>query len=79
MRKKFDPLWEIVDERVGLQGSCDIKTLFCPRCQVAVELPQVAEPGWRFSCGLCGAQCEVALAGSIADDGSSKVVARLAE
>ena len=52
----------------------------CPKCHVAVDLPERgASAGQRFRCGLCGALCEVAPSGSVADDGTAEIVARLAE
>jgi hypothetical protein len=54
MTKKYDPLWEIVDEKVALQGQePDVDTL-CPHCHVLVHLGGAAESGDQFACGLCG-------------------------
>jgi len=57
--KKYDPLWEIVDEKIALQGQeVDIDAP-CPFCHVTVHLPVGAEAGARFACGLCGGVSEV--------------------
>lgn len=53
MKKRYDPLWEIVDEKVGLQGQGGGVDVNCPRCHVAVHLESEAKAGDRFSCGLC--------------------------
>jgi hypothetical protein len=77
--KKYDPLWEIVDERISLQGVEAARTVMCPECHVAMDLPVSAQVGTQFRCGLCGVLCEVAAPGLVADDGTAQVVARLAE
>ena len=79
LKKKFDPLWEIVDEQVSLQGHGSIKSVRCPRCHVSVELPDEVKAGARFRCGLCGAPSEVTSAESVADNGATEIAARLAE
>ncbi len=54
MTKKYDPLWEIVGEKVALQGQeLDVGTQ-CPQCHVMVRLGATAGVGDRFGCGLCG-------------------------
>jgi hypothetical protein len=77
--KKYDPLWEIVDEKISLQGVDPVSILVCPECHVTVDLPKSAQSGARFHCGLCGALCEVAAPGLVADDGPAEIIARLAE
>jgi hypothetical protein len=79
LKKKYDPLWEIVEEKVSLQGSEDTKPVKCPWCHVSVDLPGQVRPGERFLCGLCGAICEVTPGSLVADDGSAEVTAHLAE
>ena len=79
MKKKYDPLWEIVDEKVNLQGSQSTRTVVCPGCHIAVDLPERVQVGERFRCGLCGALCEVASDRLVADDGTTEIVARLAK
>jgi hypothetical protein len=59
LKKRFDPLWEIIGEKVYLQGMSLTPAASCPRCHVLVELPQGSTRGERFRCGLCGALCEV--------------------
>lgn len=79
MKKRYDPLWEVVDEKVSLQGSEKSQTVVCPRCHVRVELPARARAGTRFRCGLCGTLCEVAEGVSVAHDGTTEIATRLAE
>ncbi|MCE5253802.1 MAG: hypothetical protein LLG45_06290 [Actinomycetia bacterium] len=58
-KKKYDPLWEIVHEKVALQGQePDVDTL-CPHCHVTVHLGSAARPGESYACGLCGGVSEV--------------------
>ena len=59
MTKKYDPLWEIVDEKVALQGQEPDVDTPCPHCHVIVHLGGSAEMGDRFACGLCGGVCTV--------------------
>ncbi len=59
MKKRLDPLWEIVGEKVYLQGLGASPAASCPQCHVMVELPREPKRGERFRCGLCGALCEV--------------------
>jgi hypothetical protein len=77
--KKYDPLWEIVGEKISLQGVDPARSLLCPECHVTVDLPKSAQAGARFHCGLCGALCEVAALGLVADDGPAQIGARLAQ
>jgi ribosomal protein S27AE len=53
--KRYDPLWELVDEKIGLQGQGVDVDVKCPRCHVVVHLGSGTKAGARFSCGLCGA------------------------
>jgi hypothetical protein len=77
--KKYDPLWEIIGEKISLQGVDAARTAVCPECHVTVDLPGSAQAGAHFDCGLCGAMCEVAAFGLVADDGTAQIVARPAE
>ena len=79
MKKKYDPLWEIVGEKVNLQGSASATTIKCPNCHVPLDLPGQVRPGRRFRCGVCGALCEVGREDLVADDRTPKVTAHLAE
>ncbi len=79
MKKRFDPLWEIVDEKVSLQGSEGTKTIKCPQCHVTLDLPARVRSGDPFHCGLCGARCELSAEMLVADDGTAKAVANLAK
>lgn len=58
-RKKFDPLWEIVDEKRALQNEEPHVDLPCPHCQVLLELGPAARLGEKVTCGLCGGTSEV--------------------
>jgi len=58
-KKKFDPLWEIVDEQIALQGQEPDVDLPCPHCHVLLHLGSVAQTGQRVTCGLCGGSSEV--------------------
>jgi hypothetical protein len=53
-KKKFDPLWELVDEKIALQGQEPDVDVPCPHCHVIVHLGASAEAGQRVTCGLCG-------------------------
>jgi hypothetical protein len=59
VKKKYDPLWEVVDEKIGLQGEVGHSDAGCPHCHVVVHLQAGTMPGDRFCCGLCGTLCEV--------------------
>ena len=59
LKKRYDPLWQIVDEKVALQGSECEAPVECPSCHVSLVLSGDIEGGRRFRCGLCGALCEV--------------------
>ena len=58
LKKRHDPLWEIVGEKVPLQGSESTLNVVCPHCHVTVQVPDSIIPGQRFKCGLCGGSCE---------------------
>jgi ribosomal protein S27AE len=58
-KKKYDPLWEIVDEKVALQGAEPDVDALCPSCHVTVHLGLGAKAGERYECGLCGGVSEV--------------------
>ena len=58
-KKKYDPLWEVVGEKVPLQGGVPDVDVPCPHCGVTVHLGSVAKPGERYACGLCGGVSEV--------------------
>jgi hypothetical protein len=59
MKKRYDPLWEIVGEKVSLQGEEVARNISCPRCRVLLGVPVDAAVGTVFCCGLCGATCRV--------------------
>jgi ribosomal protein S27AE len=58
-KKKYDPLWEIVDEKVALQGAEPDVDAQCPSCHVTVHLGLGAKAGERYECGLCGGVSQV--------------------
>jgi hypothetical protein len=58
-KKKFDPLWEIVDEKIALQGQEPDVDLPCPHCHVLLHLGADAKGGQKVTCGLCGGVSEV--------------------
>jgi hypothetical protein len=57
--KKFDPLWEIVDEKVALQNAEPDIDAPCPYCNVPLHLGAVAPKGAKVTCGLCGGTSQV--------------------
>lgn len=62
-KKKYDPLWEIIDEKVALQGvEPDIDAL-CPYCSVTVHIAGSLADEGLVECGLCGSLSTVARAG----------------
>ena len=63
-KKQFDPLWEIVDEKVPLQSEPDIDGV-CPHCAVKVHIGSDLLSGERVECGLCGGLSEVVRTGEI--------------
>lgn len=58
-KKKYDPLWELVGEKVALQGQEPDVDVPCPHCGVLVHLGKSAKVGERCTCGLCGGVSEV--------------------
>jgi hypothetical protein len=58
-KKKYDPLWELVDEKVALQGVEPDADATCPYCHVTVHLGLQASAGEYVECGLCGGVSEV--------------------
>lgn len=58
-KKKYDPLWQIIDEDVPLQGAEPDVDATCPWCRVTVHLGKDTAPGTTYECGLCGGQSEV--------------------
>ncbi len=58
-KKKFDPLWEIVDEKVALQNEEPDLDTPCPYCHVLLHLRAGIWSGERVTCGLCGGSSEV--------------------
>ena len=60
-KKKHDPLWEVVDEKIALQGQEPDVDVPCPHCGVLVHLGGSAKAGERYACGLCGGKSEVVL------------------
>jgi hypothetical protein len=57
--KKFDPLWEIVDEKIALQNTQPDVDVPCPHCGVPLHLGVDVLKGRRVTCGLCGDEAEV--------------------
>ena len=57
--KKFDPLWEIVDEKIALQNVEPGVDVPCPQCGVPLHLGAGVPKGRRVTCGLCGGGSEV--------------------
>jgi hypothetical protein len=53
-KKRYDPLWELVDEQVALQGAEEDVDAKCPYCHVNLHVGLRAETGERYECGLCG-------------------------
>jgi len=70
-RKKYDPLWEIIDEKVPLQEALPDVDAVCPHCNVRVHVGREAAEG-RYSCGLCGGVFKVSHSGA----GTTLVLAR---
>lgn len=59
-KKKYDPLWEIVDEKITLQGvEPDIDGI-CPDCGVRVHIGASLRVGEQVECGLCGSLLRIA-------------------
>lgn len=59
-KKRYDPLWEIVDEQITLQGAEPDVDRRCPHCNVIVHLGPLTKVGERYECGLCGGVSQVA-------------------
>jgi hypothetical protein len=57
--KKFDPLWEIVDEKIALQNTEPEVDAACPYCHVTLHLGSAVLAGETVDCGLCGGRSEV--------------------
>jgi len=58
-KKKFDPLWEIVGEKIPLQGQEPGVDLPCPHCHVPLHVGPAAREGQRVTCGLCAGSSQV--------------------
>ena len=54
MAKKYDPLWEIIDEKVALQDQEPDVDLPCPYCHVLLHVGEALSEGRTVTCGLCG-------------------------
>lgn len=65
MAKKYDPLWEIVGEKVPLQGTEPDIDARCPNCHATVHLGVAAEAGDKVACGLCGEPLVIAQEGGV--------------
>jgi hypothetical protein len=63
-KKQYDPLWEIVDEKVPLQGGEPDIDSVCPHCNVRVHLGPDLKSGETVECGLCGGLSRIASDGS---------------
>jgi hypothetical protein len=59
-KKRYDPLWEIVDEKVALQGGEPELLGHCPHCNVTLRFSAETKAGDRYECGLCGGLSEIA-------------------
>jgi hypothetical protein len=64
--KKYDPLWELVDEKVALQGQEPEVQAHCPHCNVNLTLGPAVVEGTRVACGLCGGASKVVLQNGVA-------------
>ncbi len=58
-KKQYDPLWEIIDEKVALQGVEPDVDSVCPFCHVKVHIGLALQAGERVECGLCGTVSEI--------------------
>lgn len=58
-KKTYDPLWEIIDEKVPLQGAEPDIDAKCPWCHVTVHLGKRTAQDGPFECGLCGGISEL--------------------
>jgi hypothetical protein len=52
--QKYDPLWELVGQKVPLQGTVVCVDSRCPNCHVIVHVGAELAPGDKVECGLCG-------------------------
>lgn len=52
--KKYDPLWELVGEKVALQGAEPDVDTRCPECHVILHVGPDLQTGDSVECGLCG-------------------------
>jgi hypothetical protein len=52
---KYDPLWELVGEKVALQGVGEDIDVRCPECHVILHVQPELASGEAVECGLCGA------------------------
>jgi hypothetical protein len=59
VKKRYDPLWEIVGEKIGLQGQESAQGISCPRCGVSLSIPAGTGAGAVFCCGLCGTTSKI--------------------
>jgi uncharacterized paraquat-inducible protein A len=57
--KKYDPLWEIVDEKIPLEGAEKDVDTRCPECHVILHVAPELATGDEVECGLCGAPLTV--------------------
>jgi hypothetical protein len=64
--KKYDPLWELVGEKVALQGHEPGVDAHCPHCNVNLHLAPTVENGQRIACGLCAGVSTVTAQGGAA-------------
>jgi hypothetical protein len=71
-KRKYDPLWELVNEKVPLQGTAPDHDALCPHCNVTLHLGSEGRPGRKIECGLCAGRSEV-----VEEDG--KVMLRATE
>jgi hypothetical protein len=52
-------LWEIIDEKVPLQGAEPDVDANCPHCNVRVHIGTDLKPGEKVECGLCGGLSQI--------------------
>jgi hypothetical protein len=57
--KKYDPLWELVDEKIPLKGAEKDVDTRCPECHVILHVSSDIGSGDPVECGLCGAALTV--------------------
>jgi hypothetical protein len=53
--KKYDPLWELVGDKVELQGVGEDLDVRCPECHTILHVGPELASGDAVECGLCGA------------------------